>query len=104
VPLVDRSRRVIGVLQLINALCPETGRIFPFDHDMESILGSLASLAAGALETYIREQDLRQQVAALRIEIDQNRKVREVAEITETDYFRNLQEKARGLRRATNGG
>jgi GAF domain-containing protein len=104
VPLVDRSRRVIGVLQLINALCPETGRIIPFDRDMESILGSLALLAAGALETYIREQDLRQQVLALRIEIDQSRKVREVAEITETDYFRNLQEKARGLRRAASGG
>jgi hypothetical protein len=49
-------------------------------------------------EVYAREERLRQQVQELRIQIDEGKKAREVAEITETDYFRTLQEKARRLR------
>jgi HAMP domain-containing protein len=45
-----------------------------------------------------REQRLKRQVAELRIEIDQAKRERHVSEITETDYFRELQEKARKLR------
>jgi len=41
-----------------------------------------------------REQTLRRQVEELRIEIDEVRRAREVAEITETEYFRQLQKKA----------
>jgi CRP/FNR family cyclic AMP-dependent transcriptional regulator len=45
-----------------------------------------------------REQRLKQQVAALSIEIDNAKQVRQVAEITETDYFQHLRSKARELR------
>ncbi|GAB4196472.1 MAG: hypothetical protein OHK0022_13990 [Roseiflexaceae bacterium] len=45
-----------------------------------------------------REQRLRQQVQDLKIEIDLSKQERQVAEITDTDYFRNLQVKARVLR------
>jgi adenylate cyclase len=38
-------------------------------------------------------------VEALRIEIDEQKKEREVAEITESEYFVGLQEKAREIRR-----
>jgi two-component system cell cycle response regulator len=51
-----------------------------------------------AAEVYAREQSLRQQVQALRIQIDEAKKAREVAEITESDYFRNLKQRARHLR------
>ena len=34
----------------------------------------------------------------LRIEIDETKAARKVAEITDTDYFRDLQKKARSLR------
>jgi predicted transcriptional regulator len=42
---------------------------------------------------------LRDQVQRLSIEIDQTRKEREVSEIVETDYFRNLQERAQAMRK-----
>jgi DNA-binding response OmpR family regulator len=51
-----------------------------------------------AREVRAREERLQQQVQELRIQIDEGKKAREVAEITETDYFRTLQEKARRLR------
>ena len=41
---------------------------------------------------------LKQQVVDMRIEIDAARQAREVAQITETDYFRELQEKAQRQR------
>ncbi len=42
--------------------------------------------------------DLKAQVRRLRIEIDQGNKDREVSEITDTDYFRQLQQRARQMR------
>ncbi len=46
----------------------------------------------------IREQDLKQQVQQLRVEIDQAKKEKQVAEITETEMFRDLQDKAKRMR------
>jgi DNA-binding response OmpR family regulator len=51
-----------------------------------------------AREVYAREQRLKQQVQQLRIEIDEAKRARQVAEIVETDYFQQLQQRARGLR------
>src|SRR5436305_3734233 len=51
-----------------------------------------------ARQVYAREQQLQQQVQQLRIEIDQERSAREVAEITESDYFQQLLGKADELR------
>lgn len=62
-------------------------------------LGRLARVfQTMAHEVRAREQRLRQQVQELRIEIDHAKKAREVAEITESDYFQELQRKARDLR------
>jgi CheY-like chemotaxis protein/HAMP domain-containing protein len=62
-------------------------------------LGQLARVFERmAGEVYAREERLKQQVQELRIQIDEGKKEREVAEITESDYFRTLQEKARQLR------
>jgi hypothetical protein len=52
-----------------------------------------------AREVIQREEGLRQQVQQLRIEIDEAKKARQVSEITETEYFRTLREKARRMRR-----
>jgi hypothetical protein len=41
---------------------------------------------------------LKQQVQELRIEIDHHRTAQQAAEITETDYFRELQRQASSLR------
>jgi DNA repair ATPase RecN len=51
-----------------------------------------------ARQVYAREQHLQRQVLQLRIKVDQARKAREVAEITESDYFQQLLGKAQELR------
>ncbi len=62
-------------------------------------LGQLAQVFQEmARQVYAREQHLQQQVQQLRIEIDQVRKAREVADITESEYFQQLLGKADELR------
>jgi DNA-binding response OmpR family regulator len=62
-------------------------------------LGQLARIFQRmAREIYAREQRLKQQVQALRIQIDESKKASQVAEIAETDYFQQLQAKARQMR------
>lgn len=96
VPLENKEGKVIGVLQLINAKNPETGEIIPFSED--DVLEALVLLATAALDGYIREASLRQEIAKLKIEIDVTRRERQVQEITETAYFRDLKDKATQLR------
>jgi CheY-like chemotaxis protein len=81
-------------------------------------LGDLASVAARddalgvlarrfesmAREVQARESRLREQVRELRIEIDHARQARQVAEITETDFFRDLSGRAADLRRIIRDG
>jgi len=65
----------------------------------EDALGKLARVFQNmARQVYAREQSLREQVQALRVEIDEVKKARQVAEITETEYFRDLCAKAQRLR------
>ena len=62
-------------------------------------LGQLARVFQRmATEVLAREQMLKQEVRQLRIEIDEARAARQVAEITQTEYFRDLQAKASELR------
>jgi len=51
-----------------------------------------------AQEVYAREQSLRQQVQELRIEIDEVKKARQVAQLVNTDTFQELRAKAQKLR------
>lgn len=96
IPLESKDKKVIGVLQLINAKDPDKGDIVPFSSD--DVLEALVLLASAALDGYIREEKLRAEIAKLRIEIDDSRRASQVAEITDTSYFKNLQDKARQLR------
>ncbi len=62
-------------------------------------LGQLARMFQHMVgEVRQRESRLKEEVQQLRIEIDESRKSRLVAEITETDYFALLQQKAAHLR------
>jgi CheY-like chemotaxis protein len=62
-------------------------------------LGQLARVFQRmAREVYAREQRLKREVHRLRIEIDERRTARQVAEITESDYFQELQRKVDTLR------
>ena len=96
IPLEGKDGQVIGVLQLINAKDPESGEIVPFSSD--DVLEALVLLASAALDGYIREQRLRAEIAQLRIEVDESRRAHQVAEITDTKYFKTLQDKAKELR------
>jgi two-component system, cell cycle response regulator len=65
----------------------------------DDALGQLARVFRRmAHEVAAREQALEQEVRQLRIEIDSRRAATQVAEITETDYFQDLQRKASALR------
>jgi two-component system cell cycle response regulator len=65
----------------------------------DDALGQLARVFQRmAAEVRSREQRLRQEVRQLRIEIDDARAARQVAEITQTEYFQDLQAKASELR------
>jgi len=96
IPLEGKDKEVIGVLQLINAKEADTGEIVPFASD--DVLEALVLLASAALDGYIREEKLRAEIAKLRIEIDDKRRASQVAEITDTQYFKTLQDKAKELR------
>jgi two-component system, cell cycle response regulator len=65
----------------------------------DDALGQLARVFRRmAREVIAREQALEREVRQLRIEIDASRAATQVAEITETDYFQDLQRKAKELR------
>jgi CheY-like chemotaxis protein len=65
----------------------------------DDALGQLARVFQQmATEVRARERRLTQEVHKLRIEIDEARAARQVAEITETEYFQDLQRKVAELR------
>jgi GAF domain-containing protein len=98
VPLQSERAELLGVLQLINARSPGTDNVITFSVDRQRIVESLSKLAALALAAYIREQRLRAEIQELRIAVDLERKERQVAQITESEYFQKLQIEARKLR------
>lgn len=68
-------------------------------------LGQLArTFVRMAREVKAREERLKAQVRELKIEIDESRQAKRVAEITDTDYFKNLRARASDLRRTVEGG
>lgn len=69
----------------------------------QDALGQLARVFQHmAAEVYGREQRLQQQIQQLKIEIDQEKRVRQVAEITESGFFKDLQQRAVLLRKKVN--
>lgn len=67
--------------------------------DRTDALGQLARVFQRmAHEVAQREERLKQQITLLKIEIDEAKTARQVQEITETEYFRDLQKKANDLR------
>jgi hypothetical protein len=64
---------------------------------------TLATLAADfarmATQVRKREDALREEIAQLKIEIDQTKRKRQVSEITESDFFQDIQARAKDMRR-----
>ena len=98
IPLKSNEGKVLGVLQLINALDSRKKVLIPFDSNLQQLMESFSSLASAALIGYIQEQSLRKEIRELRIEVDAAKRATEVASITDTDYFKKLQKKAKDMR------
>ena len=70
----------------------------------EDELGRLARVFQRmAKEIHLREQKLKQEVHQLRIELDAAHQAQRVAEITDSDYFQQLQSRAQDLREIIDG-
>ena len=98
IPLKDNEGKILGVLELFNAYDARGKAFIPFDKNLQQLMESFSSLASAALQGYIKEQSLRKEIQELRIEIDSAKRAQQVAEITDNSYFRELQERAKGLR------
>lgn len=67
--------------------------------DREDELGLLARVFQRMVEQVKnREETLKRQVQELRIEIDESKQARRVAEIVSTDYFQNLKHKLKKIK------
>lgn len=64
-------------------------------------IGRLARVFSSmAIEVAERERKLREQVAALRVEIDEDRRKQTVSDLTDSEFFRELEARAREIRRS----
>jgi HAMP domain-containing protein len=97
-PLKTNSGQTLGVLELIDAAAAPGDPPLPFDSNLQRMMESFSLLAVAALEGYVREQSLRQQIQKLHIEIDEAKRQKQVSEIVDTDFFQDLQSKARATR------
>lgn len=104
IPLKNSNHEVVGVLQLRDAQDKATNTVIAFDHNLQQMMESLSLLAAAALEAYIREQGLRQEIMQLRIEIDEAKRQKAVSDIVDSDFFQDIQNRARSMRARNRGG
>lgn len=71
------------------------------DRALSAVAGAVQEMVQAVKE---REESLRREVVQLRIQIDEEKRKKHVAEVTETDYFQDLAQKARQLRRKPSEG
>jgi PAS domain S-box-containing protein len=100
--LLERIQRE-GVIQNLEVQCKRAdGSVFWVSaslrqltfSDQPTLLTALHDITQRKLE----EEALKRQVRAMQIEIDQAKRARQVAEITQTDYFQTLQAEVEHLR------
>ena len=65
------------------------------DPTLATLAANFAKMAARVKE---REETLKQEVAQLRIEIDEARRKEESSQIMDSDYYRSLKDKVRSMR------
>lgn len=95
VPVIARGK-TIGVILVVD---PARTSLGSTDLNLLDSIASFASIAIeNARQVAAREAQLRRQVEELRIEIDEIRRAKEVEAITESEYFRQLQARARQVR------
>jgi len=88
---------VIGVMYVDNRF--QAGVFSADDLQLLDMFGEQAAIAIdNAIQVQARENALKEQIQQLKIEIDDAKKMRQVAEIVETEYFQKLSEDAKRLR------
>ena len=96
---LEQVSRVTGAAAALEAGRADLGSLAEVAERTDA-LGILARrFMSMAREVQAREERLREEVRELRIEIDHVREARQVAEITETEFFRDLRNRAGDLRR-----
>lgn len=105
VPLKHRNGAVIGVVYAANRL--KVGLFSERDLRLLTAVATQASLAIENAEQFTRVKTELQQANAelrqLRISVDKAKLDEKVADITETEYFRHLQERVKLMRRQSRG-
>lgn len=95
VPLQVKGK-TIGAIELVSK------QLNGFDADKLRLLESIAMQAAiviqNAHEVRTRENQLKQKIQELNIEIDEIKRAKQVGEIVESDYFKRLRAQASQLR------
>lgn len=83
---------------------PDTNRLQVLGRTKDDI-GRLARVFSSmAIEVAERERRLREQVAALRVEIDEDRRRQTVSDLTDSEFFRELEARAKEIRRSMKEG
>lgn len=101
-PLRDNAGRIIGVIELCNPRSGE-GEPIGFEAAVVRTVEALALLAAAAVSSYVRQEKLKDQVRQLKVEVDRAKKSQQVDAITKSDYFQQLQSRAREIRASARG-
>jgi adenylate cyclase len=98
---IKNYQEVIGVLYIHNSSFSVN-----YTHEDLEFLSALSNQAAVVIhmsrEFYNREQKLKQQVMELQIQIDQEKKEADVADILNLDSFQRLQQRAENIRNKNN--
>jgi LytS/YehU family sensor histidine kinase len=96
VPLTT-GQELVGTMELVST------HISAFDEHEQKLLETIAPQAAIAIlnarQVMERERILKEQIKALQIQLDEAKRDREVAQIEETEFFQDLKEKAKSLRK-----
>lgn len=87
------------VRQLAEGEYQPAAEMSPARYRDQAIATLAAEFARMAAQVRDREQALREEIAQLKIEIDQTKRKRQVAEITESDFFQDIKSRAEELRR-----
>lgn len=96
IPLVH-DEKLIGALVMVHHAANA------FDEDIKRQLTKLSAQASIAIENAIqvkeREDMLKRQITELRVAVDEKQRATQVGEISESDFFKDLQRKSRKLKK-----
>ncbi len=97
--VLKTHNQLVGTVELVsnkpNAFTQDNQRI------LESVAVQASVIIQNAREVETRERNLRVQIEQLKIEIDETKKAKQVAEITESSFFEELTRKAKEFRKAS---